>query len=122
MTFSNISETAPLVLSKRLRALGVTSPKRAAVLPDLPTIAEALPGYEFITWHALVAPRATPPPIVSLLSERVRATLRAADTTQRFADRGLDVVGSTSEELAAHFKREVQKRAGVIKDRGMRAE
>ncbi len=122
VTFSNISETTPLVLSNRLRALGVTSLKRAAVLPDLPTIAESLPGYEFITWHALVAPKGTPPAIVSLLSERVRTTLRAPDTTQRFADRGLDVVGSTSEELGAHFKREVQKWARVIKDRGMRAE
>ena len=123
VTFSNISETTPLVLAKRLRALGVTSLKRAAVLRDVPTIAEAgLPGYEFVTWHALVAPRATPPAVVATLSDKVRTTLRSPETTQRFADRGLDVVASTSEELSAHLKSEVQKWGRVIRERGMRAE
>ena len=123
VTFSNISETAGMVQSKRLRALGVTSLKRAAVLPDLPTIAEAgLPGYEFTTWHALLAPRGTPPAVVSMLSEKVRTTLRTPETTQRFADRGLDLVASTPEELSAHLRSEVQKWGRVIKERGMRAE
>ena len=123
VTFSSISETTGLVLSKRLRALGVTSLKRAAVLLDVPTIAEAgLPGYEFTTWHAFLAPRATPPAVVSTLSERVRATVRSPETAQRFADRGFDVIGSTSDELAAHLKSEVQKWGRVIKERGMRAE
>jgi tripartite-type tricarboxylate transporter receptor subunit TctC len=123
ITFSNISETTALVQAKRLRALGVTSFKRAAVLPDVPTISEAgLPGYEFVTWHALLAPRGTPPAIVATLSEKVRSTLRTPETSQRFTDRGLDVIASTSEELGAHLKSEVQKWGRVIKERGMRAE
>jgi tripartite-type tricarboxylate transporter receptor subunit TctC len=122
VTFSNISETVGLVKAGRLRAIGVTSLKRAAVLPDVPTIAETLPGYEFTTWHALLAPRGTPPAIVSLLGERVRATLRTPETTRKFTDRGLDVIASTPDELAAHLKREVEKMGRVIRERGMKAE
>ena len=123
ITFSNISETAPLVLSKRLRALGVTSLKRAPIVPDVPTIAEAgLPGYEFITWHAFVAPKATPPSVIAVLSDKIRTTLRAPEQVQRFADRGLDLVAGTPDELGAHLKSEVQKWGKVIKERGMRAE
>jgi tripartite-type tricarboxylate transporter receptor subunit TctC len=123
VTFSNISETTGMVKAKRLRALGVTSLKRAAVMPELPTIAEAgLPGYEFTTWHALLAPRAAPGAVVATLSEKARTTLRTPETTQRFADRGLDLVVSTPEELSAHLKSEVQKWGRVIKERGMRAE
>jgi tripartite-type tricarboxylate transporter receptor subunit TctC len=123
MTISNITETFPLVNAKRLRGLGVTSLKRAKVVPDIPTIAEAgLPGYEFITWHALVAPKGTPAAVVATLGEKVRSTLRTPEETQKFGDRGLDVIASTPEELTAHLKSEVQKWARVIKERGMRAE
>ena len=123
VTFSSISETSGLVQAKRLRPLGVTSLKRAAVLPEVPTISEAgLPGYEFTTWHAFLAPKATPPAIVATLSEKVRAALRSPETTQRFTDRGFDVIGSTPDQLAAHLKSEVQKWGRVIKERGMRAE
>ena len=123
VTFSNISETVPLVKAGRLRALGVTSLKRASIVPEVPTIAEAgLPGYEFVTWHALVAPRGTPPAVLGTLSERVRTALRSPETTQRFVDRGLDVVAGNPDELGAHLKREVQKWGRVIRERGMRAE
>ncbi|HUP96010.1 MAG TPA: tripartite tricarboxylate transporter substrate-binding protein, partial [Burkholderiales bacterium] len=122
ITFSNISETAPLVLAKRLRGLGITSLKRARIVPDVPPIAESLPGYEFTTWHALLAPKATPPAVLSVLSEKVRATLRTPEETQRFADRGLDLIASTPDELTAHLRREVQKWGPMIKERGMKAE
>jgi tripartite-type tricarboxylate transporter receptor subunit TctC len=123
ITFSNISETFPLVASKRLRALGVTSLKRARVAPDIPTLVEAgLPGYDFTTWHAFVAPKNTPPAVIATLSEKVRTTLRTPEETQRFADRGLDMVASTPDELATHLKNEAQKWGRVIRERGMKAE
>ena len=122
VTFSNPSETVGLVQTKRLRPLGVTGLKRIAVLPDVPPVSETIPGYEFTTWHAFLAPRATPPGIVALLNERTRAVLRAPEVTQRFNERGLDVIGSTSEELGAHLKREAQKWGRVIRERGMKAE
>jgi tripartite-type tricarboxylate transporter receptor subunit TctC len=123
VTFSNISETAPLVLSGRLRGLGVSSLKRSRLVPEIPTISEAgVPGYEFIAWHALLAPKGLPAPVLDTLSEKVRTTLRTPDNTQRFAERGLDIIASTPDELAAHLRSETQKWARVIKERGMRAE
>jgi tripartite-type tricarboxylate transporter receptor subunit TctC len=123
ITFSNITETAPLVVAKRLRGLGVTSTQRVRVVPDLPTIAEAgVPGYEFTTWHALVGPKGLPPAVLTVLSDKVRATLRTPEGTQRFTDRGLDLVASTPDELAAHLKSEIKRWGPVIKERGMRAE
>ena len=123
ITFTSVTETYQLVLAKRLRALGVTTTKRQRVLPDVPTIAEAgLPGYEFTTWHALVAPKGTPPAVIALLNEKIRATLRTPEQTQRFADRALEVIASTPEELGAHLKSEAQKYAKVIRERGMKAD
>jgi tripartite-type tricarboxylate transporter receptor subunit TctC len=123
ISFSNIGETSAFVKAGRLRALGVTSLKRSVVIPDVPTIAEAgLPGYEFVTWHAMVAPKGTPAPIVALLNERVVKLLRGPDQVKRFREMGLDVVASTPDELAAHLKSEVAKWGRVIKERGMKAE
>jgi len=123
ISFSNIAETTAFVRSGRLRALGVTSLKRSPALPDVPTISEAgIPGYEFVTWHAMVAPKGTPRAIIALLNERVVKVLRAPDTVKRFGDIGLDVIGSSPEELAAHLKKEAAKWGKVIKERGMKAE
>ena len=106
-----------------IRDRGVTSVKRAKVVPDVPTIAEAgLPGYEFQTWHALIAPKNTPAPVIAVLSEKIRTTLRSPEEVQKFADRGLDLVASTPEELATHLKNEAQKWGRVMKERGMRAD
>jgi tripartite-type tricarboxylate transporter receptor subunit TctC len=122
ITFTNFSETSTLVKAGKLRALGVSSAKRAAAMPEIPTIAEALPGYEFVTWHGMLAPRATPRNIVLMLSDRIRKTMTAADQTQRYHERGLDVIASTPDEFASHLRSEVQKWGRVIKERGMRAE
>ena len=122
VTFSNMPETLGHVKANRMRAVGVTGLKRASVIPQIPAIAETLPGYEFTSWHALLAPRATPAAIVTMLSERLRNTLRTPEVTQRFAERGLDLIASTPDELAAHLRSEVQKWGRVIKERGMRAE
>jgi tripartite-type tricarboxylate transporter receptor subunit TctC len=123
VTFSNITETLPLVKAKRLRALGVTSVKRVPIVPELPTVAEGgLPGYEFTTWHGFLAPRGTPATVIATLNDAVRTRLRTPEQTQRFADRGLDVIASTPEEFAMHLKNEVARWGPVIRERGMRAE
>lgn len=123
ITFTNFAETSTLVKAGKLRALGVSSAKRAAAMPEVPTIAESgLPGYEFVTWHGMLAPKGTPRPIVVLLNERIRKTMTAPDQAQRFHDRGLDVIASTPEEFSTHLKNELQKWGRVIKERGMRAE
>ena len=118
-----IPEALPHLESKRLKALGITATKRNAAAPQIPTMAEAgLPGYEFVTWQILAAPRATPAAIIATLNEKVRAALKAPDTTKRWQDRGFDVVASTPEEAAAHLASEIRKWRVVFKEQNIRAE
>ena len=122
VTVTGISETMPFVEGKRLRALGVTSLQRSAVFPDLPAIAETLPGYEFVTWHGILAPRSTPRAIVALLNEKITQVMRAPDFSRQFEQRGFDIIASTPDEFASHLKSEVAKWGRVIRERGMRAD
>ncbi len=110
------------IRSGRLRALGVTGVRRAAQLPDLPTVAETLPGYEFNTWQGLLAPKNTPRAIVDSLAARVKKSLSAPEHIKRFNDSGLDIIASTPDEFAAHLKKETAKWGKVIKERGMKAD
>ena len=123
VAFSAIAGAVGFVQSGRLRALGVTSLKPVAALPGVPTIAESgLPGYEFVAWFALVAPKGTPREIVSLLNEHVRKAMSVPATVKRLEQDALEVVGSSPEELAATLQSELKKWAAVIKERGMKAE
>jgi tripartite-type tricarboxylate transporter receptor subunit TctC len=123
INFPNVAEANPYVISKRIRVLAVTGSKRSATLPDVPTVAEAgLPGYEFVTWHGVLAPKGTPAAIVSLLNQKISAVLRSPETATRFGQIGIDVIASTPEEFAAHLKREFDKWGKVVKERNLRVE
>jgi tripartite-type tricarboxylate transporter receptor subunit TctC len=118
-----IPEALPHIRAKRLKALGITDTKRNAAAPEIPTMAEAgVPGYEFITWQILAAPKATPAPIIATLNEKVRAALKTPDAVKRWQDRGLDVIASTPEEMAAHLNSEIKKWRAVFKEQGIKAE
>jgi tripartite-type tricarboxylate transporter receptor subunit TctC len=118
-----IPEALPHIQAKKLRALGITDTKRNPSAPDIPTMAEAgVPGYEFITWQILAAPKATPTAIVMTLNEKVRAVLKTPDATKRWQERGFDVIASTPEEMTAHLGREVKKWRVVFKEQGIKAE
>jgi len=123
ITFGNVSQQVGYIKAGRLRALAVTSAKRSALLPDLPTVAEAgVPGYDFITWHGVLAPKATPRPIIVYLNEQLKKVLTAPGQARLWQDRGLEVVASTPEEFATHLEREQAKWGKVIKERGIKAE
>ncbi len=123
IAFSNVSETKRMVEAKRLRALGVSSLKRSPVLPDVPTIAEAgLPGFEFHAWHGLLAPKGTPPKLVTLLNEKLRSAMSSPEQVKRFQERGLEVVTNSPEEFAAYLKEELKKWGALIRERNMKAE
>ena len=123
ITYPNISEAIPHAKAGRLIVLGVGSPKRSPALPEVPTVAEAgLPGYEFVTWHGVLAPKGTPAAIVSLLNAKLKETLTAPDLAQFFEQMGFDIVASTPEEFAAQLKRESEKWGRVIRERHIRAE
>ena len=122
-TFTNIAETSSFVRANKLRALAVTSLKRSPAFPQMPTVDEGgLPGYEFVTWFGLFAPVKTPRLIITQLNEQMKKTLATPDQIRLFAEIGLDIVGSSPEALGAHLKKEVERWARVVKERGMRAE
>jgi tripartite-type tricarboxylate transporter receptor subunit TctC len=122
-TFGNVSQQIGHVKSGRLRALAVTSTKRNAAMPELPTVAEAgVPGYEFDTWFVVAAPRGTPRPIVDTLHSHIRKTLTTPEQVKFFQDRGLSVIAGTPEEARAYLESEQKKWARVIKERGIKAE
>lgn len=110
----------PQINAGKLRALGVTGPKRSAVLPDLPAIAETLPGFEQIVWHCVLVPSKTPKPVVDKLSKELIRIIKQPDIQERFNSQGLDAVGSTPEELAALIKKEVVMFAKLVKQIGLK--
>lgn len=123
VTFGNVSQEIGYVKSGRLRALAVTSAKRIAALPDLPTVAEAgVPGYEFDTWFVVAAPKGTPRAIVDTLNSHIRKAITTPEQVKFWEERGLTVVASTPEEAAAHLASEQKKWGRVIKERGIKAE
>jgi tripartite-type tricarboxylate transporter receptor subunit TctC len=123
LTITSVLEAAPQVQAGRLRAIAVTSAKRSPALPDVPTIAEAgLPGYEFLAWHALFAPKGTPASITNLLRDKLKVAVGTPEVAQQLQNQGLDLVISTPDELGAHIKAEMQKWGTVVKERGMKAD
>jgi len=123
IAFSGLAGAVGFVQSGRLRALGVTSLKPAAALPGVPTIAESgLPGYEFVAWFVLAAPKGTPRETVATLNDHFRKAMSAPDTLRRFEADGLDVIGSTPEQAAATLESEIKKYAVLIRERGMKAD
>jgi len=123
ITFPNISEAIPHAKTGKLIVLGVGSSRRSPALPEVPTIAEAgLPGYEFVTWHGVLAPKGTPAAIVALLNAKLKETLTAPEQAQLFEQMGFEIVASSPEEFAAHLKRESEKWGKVIRERHIKVE
>ena len=101
----------------------MTSAGRSAAAPDIPTIAEQdLPGFEAVSWFTLYAPAGTPKPFVDRLQGEVKKILAPPDVARKLAEAGLEVVGSTPEELAAYQRAEIAKWAKVVKDSGAKVE
>lgn len=122
MMIDTISSVMPYVSAGKLRALGVSSARRAAAAPDIPTIAEAgVPGYESGQWYGLFAPAGTPQEIIAWLHRETTAILRAASIRDRLAGDGLDAVASSPDEFAAFIKADIEKWTKVVKAAGIRA-
>ena len=116
LSFIGIQPAFPHIQSNKLRALGITTAKRAPSLPDLPSISETVPGYEFSSWWGLLAPAATPTAIVQLLSEQIAKAARAPEIAKRFEQDGVDAVAGTPAQFAASIKSDIARWAKVIKD------
>ena len=123
VSFLPLATALPQARQGRLRALAVSTAKRVPSLPEYPTVAEAgVPGYEFITWHGIVAPKATPQPVVNTLNEQIKKLLTAPDQAKGWQERGLDVIASTPDEFGAHLVAEQKKWGRVVKERGIKAD
>jgi tripartite-type tricarboxylate transporter receptor subunit TctC len=116
LMFANLSAVMGNIKGGTLRALAVTSAQRSPSAPDVPTVAETLPGFAAETWFGIVAPAGTPREILLKLNAAARQALVAPDTKQRFADLGMTNGGSSPEELEAYIKSEITKWSKVIKD------
>ena len=122
MVFDNIPTAAQQAKTGTVRALAVTSLERAPLLPDVPAMAEFLPGFEATSWHGLFAPAGTPPEIVEKLSQEVQRIMRLPQVQERLTAIGAKPVGSTPQEFAQHIKAEQEKWAEVIKAAGISVE
>jgi len=119
MTYPVLPAALPHVQSGRLRALGVTTPKRVVLLPDVPAIGEVVPGYQMMGWYSIVVPRGTPEPILAKIANDVRAAVKEPDFGEQLKGLGLEISGSTRAELDA-FRRDQHKRiAEIVKASGV---
>ena len=121
--FASLVSALPHIRQARLRALGVTSLKRAAALPDLPAINEAgLRGYVVSVWMGIVAPAGTPPAIIAQLNRQIAALLQSPDIRERLAVQGLEAASNSPAEFRSYIASEVRKWAVVIKQAGVVAD
>jgi tripartite-type tricarboxylate transporter receptor subunit TctC len=123
MAFTSLPPAIPLIEDRQIRPLAVAAEKRAAALPNVPTLAEAgLPDQEADTMQAVLLPAGTPRPIVDFLYREIKAIVALPDIKERFAVLGLDAVANTPDEFAAQIRREIAKWGKVIHDANIKME
>jgi tripartite-type tricarboxylate transporter receptor subunit TctC len=123
MMLSPIAIVLPHVRDGRLRALAVTSRKRSAAVPDLPTVAESgFPGFEYTVWYGLLAPAGTAPAIIAKLNMATIKALARDDLRAKLGELGLETHPGSPDEFAAFVRAEIPKWAKVIKDAGVKAD
>jgi tripartite-type tricarboxylate transporter receptor subunit TctC len=117
--FDNLPSASSFIQAGTLRALGVTTKERASAFPDVPTIAESLPGYETYSWNALFAPKGTPKDIIDRLNAEAVKAVKDPSVIERMKVFSTTLVGSTPEALGEHVKAEMAKWTPVVKDAGV---
>jgi tripartite-type tricarboxylate transporter receptor subunit TctC len=123
VSFPGLGGIVPHIKAGRLKALAVTSLKRSAVLPELPSVAESgVPGYESVVINAVFAPAGTPQPVIDRLNRELVTFLRTPAAKQKFLSQGSEAVGSTPQELAETRKTDMVRLSKVIKDAGIHAD
>ena len=120
VSFGAVSTALPHLRAGRMRALGVTSVKRLAAVPDVPTLAESgLPHFEVVQWYGVFAPARLPPPMVRKINETLGRALGAADFREHFAAQGVELMHSTPAEFAVYIKSEFARWTRVLKEVGI---
>jgi tripartite-type tricarboxylate transporter receptor subunit TctC len=122
MAFDNIPTVAQQAAAGKVRALAVTSLERAPLMPDLPPMAEFVPGFEATSWHGLFAPGGTPKPIIDKLAKEAQRILHSPEISEKLKGMGAKPIGNTPEEFASFIKDERAKWAEVIKAANIEAQ
>jgi tripartite-type tricarboxylate transporter receptor subunit TctC len=117
-----IPTALPQIRGGKVRAIAISTPKRSPVLPELPTIAETLPGYDLTIWTGLLAPGGASKEIVARLSNATLAVLKSTDMQERLASQGAEPVGDKPEQFAAYIRKELVRWAEVVKASGARVD
>jgi tripartite-type tricarboxylate transporter receptor subunit TctC len=121
--FPTVISSVPHLQAGRLRALAVTTPKRVAAMPDLPTFAEAgVKGVVVVNWYGLVAPARTPKSVIDRIAKETATAMHSPDMAKRLAAEGSDPVGSSPAEFTAHIRSEIDQWSRVVKQAGIRGE
>ena len=122
MLFDSLLPLQPHIKAGKVRALGVTSAKRMEIAPDLPALAETVPGFESSAWFGILAPASTPRELVARLNAEFLKVLRTPEVKQKLTKQGFVVVGNSPEEYGAFLKSEMDKWSKVIQAAGIKAE
>ena len=120
--FDGIPSSLPLVQAGKLRAIAVTGTARLPAAPDIPTVAETMPGFDASGWFAVYAPAGTPPAVVARLNQAINRVLEMPDVRKRYAELGAEPVGGPPERLRDQVARELAKWSELIRATGMKAE
>jgi tripartite-type tricarboxylate transporter receptor subunit TctC len=121
-TIASAVPLIPQVKAGKLRGLAVTGPKRAAAMPDLPTVGETVPGYEVVNWFGITVPRGTPKPVIARLNADMNLALKSAALKELLGAQGAEPAGGTAEEFAALIQRDLAKWGKVVKASGARVD
>ena len=122
MAWGDMAPALTQVKAGKLRAIAVTSAKPSPLLPDVPTMAEVLPGFDMVNWWGLFVPAGTPQPVIGRLNAELVKIMRAPDVVERFAGLGVESLSSTPEELTALVKAEIASFGKLIKAAGIKAD
>jgi tripartite-type tricarboxylate transporter receptor subunit TctC len=123
MMFSNLLTSMPHVRAGKLRAIGISSPKRTPQAPELPTIAESeVRGFSSVPWYGVLGPAGMPRPIVDKLNAEIARGVAQPDIKERFVAQGIDMQTSTPEQFGALIKSEVVKWRKVVRDAGAKVD
>ena len=122
MAFDTMPSAMPQVRAGKIKALGISSARRNPAVPDVPAIAETVPGYDLVTWYGLFAPRGTPSAIVDRINAEVGRALASPDVQEKFKAAGLDASWSTPAEFAALVRAEVPRMRRLIEQAGAKVD